>query len=341
NIEETVKILADLFCTGDLTHEGRMRELILEKKNDLQSAVIPSGHLFARRSAAAGLNLAAWRDEQWHGRSQLRFINRIAGRLPDGRGELVDILTKLRQLVFSRERLTPNLTSDPEGLRLMRASLGELVDRLPRGEATEGRSEPTLVPAGLALSLPSQVSYVAQAMTAPTYDDSRAPYLTIISRFLSGGYLYKHIRVQGGAYGAMCQYDQLNGVFAFLSYRDPHILETMEVYRRAGDYICRQALSPEDLDKAIIGAIAGIDRPMDPAGRGYAALIRRFSGLKDPDRDLFRRQILGATPQDLQEAAASYFPGALTAGTIAVYGNEEQLKGASEKLTNLTFESLL
>lgn len=340
NIDETVKILTDLFCAGDLSHEGRMKELILEKKNGLQSAVIPSGHIFARRSAAAGLSLAAWRDEQWHGRTQLRFIHQIAGNLPAGRAELAENLAKLRQLVFSRQNLTLNLTADQEGLELLRTSLGALVNRLPPGSAGKTGAEVALAPAGLALSLPSQVSYVAQAMTAPTYDDPRAPYLTIIFRFLSGGYLYKHIRVQGGAYGAMCQYDQLNGVFAFMSYRDPHILETLEVYRRAGEYITRHLLSPEELDKAIIGTIASIDKPMDPAGRGFAAMIRRFSGLKDQDRDLFRRQILEATPENLQEAAASYFPGALTAGIVAIYGNEEQLKAAGENLSSLTFESL-
>ncbi|MDZ4165436.1 MAG: insulinase family protein [Smithellaceae bacterium] len=341
NMDEAVKIMADLFCAGDLSHEGRMSELILEKKNGLHAAVIPSGHIFARRSAAAGLNAAAWRDEQWHGRSQLRFIHQIASNLPAGRAELAETLAKLRQLVFSRQNLTLNLTADREGIDHMRTSLGELVDRLPSGKSAGTRPGMTLTPASLALSLPSQVSYVAKAITAPTYDDPRSPYLTIISRFLGGGYLYKHIRVQGGAYGAMSQYDQLNGIFAFLSYRDPHILETLEVYRQAGEYIAQYTLNPEELDKAIIGTIASLDKPMDPAGRGFAALIRRFSGLTDQDRDDFRQQILGATPKDLQEAAASYFPTAMPMGNVAVYGNEENLKAAGPGLANLTFESLL
>lgn len=342
NIDAALGILADLLCAGDLSHAERMSELIQEKKNGLHAAVIPSGHLFARRSAAAGLNLPCLRDEQWHGRTQLKFLNQIAGALPQSAMTLAEVLAGLRRQVFGRGRLLINLTADREGLNLMAPALEILLDRLPAGVTSAPVGAPAVTwPARQGIFLPSQVSYVAQAMAAPLYHDPRSPYLTIIAKFLATGFLYQHIRVQGGAYGAMSGYEQLNGLFTFLSYRDPHITETLDVYRKAADYVAGHRLDREELDKAVIGTIAGFDKPTDPAGRGYTALIRHFSGLTDEARDDFRRRILAATPDDLRQAAATYFPQATARANIAIYGNQEELTAAQSSITGLTLESLL
>ncbi|MDP2268949.1 MAG: hypothetical protein Q8K46_07240, partial [Deltaproteobacteria bacterium] len=66
NVDEAVKILADILTTGDLSQQDRMYDLIAERKNGLHASIVPSGHIFARRTAAAALSLPACRDEQWH-----------------------------------------------------------------------------------------------------------------------------------------------------------------------------------------------------------------------------------------------------------------------------------
>ena len=45
-----------------------------------RAAVAPRGHMFGWRAAAASLSLAAYRDEQWHGVAQLRFLGELARR---------------------------------------------------------------------------------------------------------------------------------------------------------------------------------------------------------------------------------------------------------------------
>jgi Zn-dependent M16 (insulinase) family peptidase len=163
----------------------------------------------------------------------------------------------------------------------------------------------------------------------------------VLSRQLSSGYLYKHIRVQGGAYGGMCQYDPMSGLFAFLSYRDPHLLETLDVYRSAVDFITEEKITAEDLEKAVVGAIGSLDRPMDPAGRGFTAMIRAFAGLTDEDRQAFRDGVLNVTAERLQETAVRYFMPAGASAVVAVYAAEERLLQANETLpSGLTVERL-
>jgi hypothetical protein len=342
HIDEAVDILADVLTAGDLSDEVRMRDLLAEKKNRLHAAVIPSGHLFARRSAGASLSLSAWRDEQWCGRTQLLFLAKLMAAFDDRKEALRDSLFRLKDLIFRRGRLTLNLTADGEGLTLLDRAADRLLSRLPAGGAAGPASLPDLQAIHAGISIPAQVCYVAKVMRAPTYMDPLAAPLWVLSRQLSSGYLYKHIRVQGGAYGGMCQYDPMNGLFAFLSYRDPHLIETLNVYRMAVDIMINESISAQDLEKAVIGAIGALDRPMDPAGRGFTAMIRDFAGLSDTDRQAFRDSVLSVTPEQLKETAARYFLPAASSAVVAVYAAEERLIQANEALApGLAIEKLV
>jgi hypothetical protein len=332
HIGEAVDILADVLTAGDLSDETRMRDLLAEKKNRLHAAVIPSGHLFARRSAGASLSVSAWREEQWSGRTQLQFLAELMAAFGDRKEAFRDGLARLKDLIFRRGRLTLNLTADGEGLILLGRAAESLLSRLPGGGSAGQAAVPDLQAQDSGVSIPAQVCYVAKVMKAPTYMDPLAAPLWVLSRQLSSGYLYKHIRVQGGAYGGMCQYDPMNGLFAFLSYRDPHLLETLDVYRVAVDVMINESISAEELEKAVIGAIGALDRPMDPAGRGFTALIRAFAGLSDADRQAFRDSVLSVTSKQLQETATRYFLPAAASAVVAVYAAEERLIQANETL---------
>ncbi len=332
NIGEAINIISDILAAGDMSNEGRMRELIAERKNNLQASVIPSGHVFARRSAGAALSVPAYRDEQWHGRTQLKFVNGIADRFNEIRGGLVDRLASLQDTVFRKERLYINLTADREGISLLSDNAAALVKRLSGASGMGKPGIPALSPVNAGISIPAQVSYVAKAFSAPAYGDPLSPALFMLARQLSSGYLYKRIRVQGGAYGGMSQYDPVCGVFTLLSYRDPHIVNTLNVYREAADFITGNKTSGEELEKTIIGTIGSLDKPMDPSSRGYIAMIRDFINLTDEDRLKFRNSILDMTPEFLLEAASRYFRSAADSAVVAVYSSHENLQKANETL---------
>jgi Zn-dependent M16 (insulinase) family peptidase len=341
NIGDAVEILADILTAGDLSDETRMRDLLAEKKNRLHAAVIPSGHLFAKRSAGASLSVAAGRDEQWNGKTQLQLLTELMEAFGDRKEDFQNKLTRLKDLIFRRERLALNLTADTEGLAQLGQAAEGLLARLPEGGPVGPPSLPDLRAQDAGIAIPAQVCYVAKVMKAPIFTDPLAPSLYVLSRQLSSGYLYKHIRVQGGAYGGMCQYDPANGLFAFLSYRDPHLLSTLDIYGQAVDFIKKEKIAEEDLEKAVIGAIGSLDRPMDPAGKGFAAMTRVFAGLTDEDRQTFREGVLNATADRLQETAVRYFMPANASAVVAVYAAEERLIRANEALSSkLTIERL-
>lgn len=342
NVGDAVNIISDILNAGDLSNETRMRDLVYERKNGLHAAVVPSGHIFARRAAGASMSAAAYRDEQWHGRTQVQFMNHVADQFGKNKPEFLEKLDRLRGMVFNKERLYLNLTADGKGLSLLSDAASELVRRLSSGGELEYTGMPGVSPVHVGIAIPAQVAYVAMALPAPTYADSRSAPLFVLSRHLSSGYLYKMIRVQGGAYGGMSQYDPASGVFAFLSYRDPHISKTLDVYREVFGFVTGNWIPRDELDKSIIGTIGALDRPMDPSSRGYVAMIRDFTGLSDDDRLNFRNEILDMTPDILHKAAQGYFATAGKSAVVAVYASDENLRKANETLdVKLQVESLV
>lgn len=59
------------------------------------------------------------------------------------------------------------------------------------------------------------------------------------------------------------------GVFTFLSYRDPNLLKTLDVYDGTGDFLRGLELDNEALAKAIIGTIGDVDSYQLPDAKGY------------------------------------------------------------------------
>ncbi len=342
NVPEAFSTVCDILCHGDLSQDARMRDLIAERKNSIQSSIVPNGHIFARRAAGAALTLPAYRDEQWHGRSQLRFVERQSGDFEASKESLREKIERLKQIVFNRHNLTINLTAEAGGLKLAGDHVVGLLEKLPVGGHADETGLPSLKPVYAGIAVPTQVSYVARAMKAPAYNDPSAALLMLASRELSNSYLYKHIRVQGGAYGGMSSFDAMLGIFAFLSYRDPHITETLNVFQQAQKFYSENDMSAEDMEKAVISTISALDKPLDPSGRGYVAMIRHFSGATDQMRQSFRDQIFSADSRKVREALAGYFEQAAKARAVAVYAAQEKLEEANRQLEDkLILEKLV
>jgi Zn-dependent M16 (insulinase) family peptidase len=342
NVSDAVKIVEDILTDGDLSDEDRMRDLIAEAKNGLHSAVVPSGHAFARRTAASGLSVPAYRDEQWGGRTQLQLLSRISDQFKDDKNDLREKLARLRDIIFRKDRLILNLTADSEGLTLLHEAANELVLRLANGGSPGVPGTPELHSVHAGIAIPAQVCYVAKVIPAPTYSDPLSASLLVLSRELSSGYLYKHIRVQGGAYGGMSMYDTMNGNFSFLSYRDPNLVETLKTYDDAVEFISQNKIEQEELEKAVIGTIGSLDKPMDPSSKGYAAMIRDLAGITDEDRQNFRNKVLETSPESLIEVANRYIKPAMQSSAVAVYADAERLSKANKELdTKLKIEALV
>ena len=155
-----------------------------------------------------------------------------------------------------------------------------------------------------ALTVPTQVNYVGKA--ANLYEDAGynlkgSAY--VANKLLGTSWLWDRVRVSGGAYGGFSDFDTHSGMFAYLSYRDPNLLETVDVYDQTPNWLRTLELDQDALTKAVIGTIGDIDGYQLPDAKGYTALMRHVLGVTREERQKRRDEILGTTLKDVREFA--------------------------------------
>jgi Zn-dependent M16 (insulinase) family peptidase len=108
----------------------------------------------------------------------------------------------------------------------------------------------------------------------------------------------------GGAYGGFCTFSPYSGFFSYLSYRDPNLAKTLDVYDAAGDAVIAAAEQmnedPEILSQAIIGTIGDMDSSLSPDQKGFTQMQRWLVNESSEYRQAYRNQILDAKPEDFK-----------------------------------------
>jgi len=135
---------------------------------------------------------------------------------------------------------------------------------------------------------------------------------------------------------------QERGYMPLFSYRDPHIISTIQAFREATISLKREDIEEDEVEKAVIATIGALDTPMDPADRGWLALQRHLIGITDAYRQTLRERILTMDPQELRNQAGQALEEACAGMVIAILGSEERLKEAQMRLdVPLILEPLL
>lgn len=63
-----------------------------------------------------------------------------------------------------------------------------------------------------------------------------------------------------------------SGESYFVSYRDPNLSDTLDVYDRIPEYIKSFSPDERDMTKYIIGTFSALDTPMNPEAKGSRSL---------------------------------------------------------------------
>jgi Zn-dependent M16 (insulinase) family peptidase len=153
----------------------------------------------------------------------------------------------------------------------------------------------------------------------------------VVMNFLRMSFLWEKIRVQGGAYGAFCTFDDLTGVFAYLSYRDPNLAETLEHYANAADFLKNldaNKLSEQELTKNIIGVIGELDAYQLPDAKGYTSMMRYLTGRTDETLQKRRDEVLSANGEDFI-SFGEVLERAAQEEAVAVIGSQSAIEGAN------------
>eukprot|EP00878_Enallax_costatus_P000486 GHUV01000578.1.p1 GENE.GHUV01000578.1~~GHUV01000578.1.p1 ORF type:complete len:1096 (+),score=414.34 GHUV01000578.1:291-3290(+) len=308
NSGDLFELMGDILSTARLDDKARFTQMVAETKANLEAGIIGSGHRFAGSRLAGQRSVAGWVGESMGGLSYLEFIRTLSKRVEeDWQGVQAD-LESIRKHLLQRQGALINLTGDDRALSAAQAHVDDLLSRLPEaavmGPSSSSGWQGSLPRVNEALVVPTQVNYVGKA--ANLYADagyklSGAAY--VIEKHLGTSWLWDKVRVVGGAYGGFCSFDSHSGMFTYLSYRDPNLLDTLEAYDGTVDFLRSLELDNDALTKAIIGTMGDLDAYQLPDAKGYSALSRYLLGVSDEERQQRRDQVLGTTVKDFKEFA--------------------------------------
>lgn len=335
-LADTFALLEEIMQTSKLDDTDRIYEIIAELKSRMQGSMTSAGHSLAAIRALSYFSETAAIMELVSGMPCYRLLEKLEADFDSNREELVQKLTELTRAIFRPENLIlVDYTAEEEGYEQFAALLPALKDGL---YTTPVRKEPLkliLEKKNEGFATSAQIQYVAKAGSyrGNGHDYAYTGALRILKVIMGYDYLWLNVRVKGGAYGCMCSFAK-NGESYIVSYRDPNLKKTLEVYERAGDYLRSFTADERTMTKYIIGAISDWDVPMTPATKGSRSLSAYLSHVELADVQKERDELLSCTPEDIR-ALAAYMDAVMEENAVCVVGNGQTIEENKELFTTI------
>ncbi|MCK6568352.1 MAG: insulinase family protein [Anaerolineales bacterium] len=331
---EMLNILRDILLTVKFDNKERLKQIVLEEKSGVESALAPAGHRFANMRLRAQFGGAGWVNDQTRGVGYLFALRELANEIDKDWKKVLSKMETMRESLINCKTLIANVTLDAANWKSIRPHLENFIFALPVKDAQLSPFDIQTATQKEGLAIPAQVNYVGKGANlydlGYEYDGSSA----VVIGYLGMTHLWEKIRVQGGAYGAFAQFDDATGIFTYLSYRDPNVDETIKNYDAAPGFLKSlesSRLSDNELKKAVISTIGELDAYQLPDAKGYTSMMRRLTGRTDEMRQKIRDQVLSANGEDFL-AFGEALEKAIDSEAIVVVGSQSALEGSKEKL---------
>lgn len=314
---DTVK---EIITSSKLNNKRRLMEILGENKSQRQMMLMGRGHVASMNRAFSYIRSSSYYNELVDGISEYQFIEDLCLNFETKYEEIITNLEKVIKLIFRKENLIISYTATNNAYDKY---LTDFVNSLYKEEVQKGKFEftPNLLNEGF--RTPSTVQYVARVGNFKEVGNYTGAF-QVFAMALRYDYLWMQVRVLGGAYGCMSNFTR-NGNVYFVSYRDPNLEKTMDVYMNIPNYIDSFNPSTDDLTKYIIGAIGMLDTPLSPKDKGARSFLAYLQNVTYEDLKQERHEVLNVTLDDIK-ALKPLIEKALNDNALCVIGNENKIE---------------
>lgn len=333
NLDKALELMEQMLLSSDFTDTKRLGELVAQIKARLQANLSSSGHLVAAMRSMSSFSRYALYQDELKGIAFYRSICRIEKELSESPKSVSDKLAAIAKKLFARNRMLISFTGNNEAYGNAKPSLEKVIAGFNKMSAVGNQAEVHFNTAKEAFIDASQIQYVAKTgdFICEGYEYTGA--LRLLRIILSYDYLWINVRVKGGAYGCMNTFLR-SGESYFVSYRDPNLSDTLDVYDRIPEYIKSFSPDERDMTKYIIGTFSALDTPMNPEAKGSRSLSAYLEGITYEQIQKERNEILNAQPEDIRRLA-DLVEAVLKKDSICVIGNENMIKESSGLFENV------
>lgn len=333
NLDKALELMEQMLLTSDFTDTKRLGELVAQIKARLQANLSSSGHLVAAMRSMSSFSRYALYQDELKGVAFYRSICRIEKELSESPKSVSDKLAAIAKKLFARNRMLISFTGNNEAYGNAKPSLEKVIAGFDKMSVIGNQAEVHFNTAKEAFIDASQIQYVAKTgdFICEGYEYTGA--LRLLRIILSYDYLWINVRVKGGAYGCMNTFLR-SGESYFVSYRDPNLSDTLDVYDRIPEYIKNFSPDERDMTKYIIGTFSALDTPMNPEAKGSRSLSAYLEGITYEQIQKERNEILNAQPEDIRRLA-DLVEAVLKKDSICVIGNENMIKESAGLFENV------
>lgn len=326
---EVLRLVQEILVNSKMGDTKRLREVIGETCSYKQMALLAAGHHTTIARAMSYQRESSYINEHIRGIAYYDFLCDLEENFEERKDALIPLLEALMKKVFVKERLMIDVTADGDGYKIMADQIDTLLSGLPQ-QSDVVVPEPAWhlqpIQRNEGIKTAGKVQYVARI---GNFSKKGIPYHGInkvVRTILGYEYLWNEVRVKGGAYGVMCAFgDDGNGYM--VSYRDPNLLETNDVYKGIPEFLSGFEADEREMMKYIIGTVSDIDMPMTPKAKGRRSANAYMTGITFEDMQRERDEILAADAEKVREAAKTV-EAVLSDGALCAIGSEAKIKQA-------------
>ena len=307
---EAIRLLKLAFEQLRFDEKNRIVELLQQRKARWQSRVSGSGHSYAMQVASRQHSALALRDYQNTGLGALNWLSDLVANIEKDETAYNALIEEL-QLIHNRLLKAPKqfllVCEEHQSDRLVeevqtvwdKVAIENIQHELTQVDfANSSNDEAWLIQAN--------VQFCASAYAAVEVSHPDSAPLMILAAYLRNGFLHSAIREKGGAYGGGASYDGNACSFRFYSYRDPRLAETFNDFEASVQWLLNAEQQPHQLEEAILGLIASMDKPGSPAGEAITACYALLHKRTPAFRQMLRERLLNVTLDDLKRVAVKY-----------------------------------
>lgn len=330
-LPDLCRLINEVVQKADYSDDRRLTELVQESKAIWDNEAFRRGNsIVSQRVMAQVSAVGKFRDNGNFGYYQK--ISELASN-PAALPLLPEKLADVARKIFRANNVDIMFVGEEGELEAFENLMKPLIETWDTTELSNDTLKITRLSGNDGIVTAGKVQYVAQGGNFVDHGYKHVGPMSVLETILRYEYLWIRIRVQGGAYGAFANfYDDGNMIFC--SYRDPNLVETLNVYKELPQYLREFTLTDREMRKYIIGTMSSLDLPMTPALRGPRAMGMYFSGTKLEDKVEFRKQVIACKPEDIVALADVVEP-VLKDNHICTMGNEQKIKDAGKVFDNI------
>jgi presequence protease len=329
-IEKALEIATDCLLNTNLNHQDKFKQILVDTISALEGAIVPSGHQYVMSYLKSRLSPHYASRETMSGISSLSQLRQLLVLVETNWSSVLEHLTQLRCALVSSPNKHIHITA-PQDVTDTNTTLFSSFIQSISGDTVvfENTLDLKLADYGdqPAFVQPTQVNYVGKGLNVYTHGYALEGSIFPIVKYIGTEYLWEKVRVVGGAYGGFARFDQLSGVFQCVSFRDPNLLGTIDIYDSISATLSDLVMSPEMLESYIIGSIGDWDSYMLPDAEGWNMYLHHLEGISTEYLDTIRSQIISTTVDDFKAfgIALSSFT---EQGTIACVTSQQSIDTA-------------